>query len=100
MNNKVPEETVRTLIQALVNAGADVNDWPSETRCPLLLAVQCRNSAAVAALCEVGARVTPEVLEELKAVSLESQRCEMERLMRPQVQGDPNMRLPLWVWIQ
>lgn len=40
------------------------------------------------------------VLEELKAVSLESQRCEMERLMRPQVQGDPNMRLPLWVWIQ
>lgn len=100
MNNKVPEETVRTLVQALVNAGADVNDWPSETRCPLLLAVQCRNTAAVAALCEVGARVTPEVLEELKAVSLESQRCEMERLMRPQVQGDPNMRLPLWVWIQ
>jgi len=100
MNNKVPEETVKTLVQALVNAGADVNDWPSETRCPLLLAVQCRNTAAVAALCEVGARVTPEVLEELKAVSLESQRCEMERLMRPQVQGDPNMRLPLWVWIQ
>ncbi|CAE7401998.1 rnf217 [Symbiodinium pilosum] len=99
MNNKVSEETVRTLIQALVNAGADVNDWPSE-RCPLLLAVQCRNTAAVAALCEVGARVTPEVLEELKGVSLESQRCEMERLMRPQVQGDPNMRLPLWVWIQ
>lgn len=99
MNNKVSDETVRTLIQALVNAGADVNGWPSE-RCPLLLAVQCRNTAAVAALCEVGARVTPEVLEELKGVSLEWQRCEMERLMRPQVQGDPNMRLPLWVWIQ
>ncbi|CAE7038468.1 rnf217 [Symbiodinium natans] len=99
MNNKVSEETVRTLIQALVNAGADVNDWPSE-KSPLLLAVQCRNTAAVAALCEVGARVTPEVLEELKSVSLEFQRCEMERLMRPQVQGDPNMRLPLWVWIQ
>ncbi|CAJ1366907.1 unnamed protein product [Effrenium voratum] len=123
-NEAIAEERVRTLIQALVNAGADaggssrrenlrpaaaaavneVNDWPSETRCPLLLAVQCprpqaidpsegRNSAAVAALCEVGARVTPEVLEELKAVSLESQRCEMERLMRPQVQGDPNMRM-------
>lgn len=100
MNCKASDETVRTLIQALVNAGADVNDWPSETRSPLLLAVQCRHITAVSALCDMGARVTPEVLEELKNISEEKRRCDIEKLLRPQVQGDPNMRLPLWVWIQ
>lgn len=100
MNSRAAEESVTTVVQALVNARADVNQSGVEAPVPLLLAVQCRHAAAVAALCEHGARVTPEILEEVKTISHEASRHRIEELLRPQVQGDPNMKLPLWVWVQ
>ncbi|CAK0853634.1 unnamed protein product, partial [Prorocentrum cordatum] len=81
---------------AFWGVGFAANGAPS----PLLMAAQCRHPAAVAALCEHGARVTPEVLEEVKLISQESRRVRIDEILRPQVQGDPNMKLPLWVWVQ
>jgi len=103
MNSRAGEASVHEVVQALIEARADVNPSTgpaAEAQAPLLVAVQNRHPAAAAVLCEHGARVTPEVLEEVKLISRDAHRCRIEEVLRPQIQGDPNMKLPLWAWVQ
>lgn len=108
MNTHAEEVTVKEGIKALVDANADVNIQAGQTATgiqpalhpPLLVAVQCRHLPAVSALCEHGAKVTAEVLEEVKLVSHEEKRHAIEELFRPQIQGGSSMKLPLWSWVQ
>lgn len=101
MNTKATEDSTKSAVSALVAARADVNQTAGgSVEVPLLLAVQCRHPAAVAALCENGARITRDVFEEVKMISHQDKRRQIEELLRPQIQGDPNMKLPLWVWVQ
>jgi hypothetical protein len=103
MNAWASEDTVKEAIQLLVEARADLNAAPTnavETQTPLLMSVQCRHISAASTLVESGAKVSPEILEEIKGISHEDHRARIEELLRPHVRGDANMKLPLWVWVQ
>eukprot|EP00929_Paragymnodinium_shiwhaense_P006803 TRINITY_DN110764_c0_g1_i1.p1 TRINITY_DN110764_c0_g1~~TRINITY_DN110764_c0_g1_i1.p1 ORF type:complete len:1400 (-),score=415.85 TRINITY_DN110764_c0_g1_i1:154-4353(-) len=104
MNISASRENLNEALRSLVEAKAALNPPSDDERegaqSPLLMAVQYRNANAVELLLEQGAKVTSDVLEEVKLISSESVRSRLEDLFRPQVQGDPNMKLPFWVWVQ
>eukprot|EP00928_Gymnodinium_smaydae_P031276 TRINITY_DN22_c0_g3_i1.p1 TRINITY_DN22_c0_g3~~TRINITY_DN22_c0_g3_i1.p1 ORF type:complete len:1433 (-),score=369.84 TRINITY_DN22_c0_g3_i1:79-4377(-) len=120
MNRWATEESVSDALRALVDARADLNNGASASASsgssgegratesggvvgaatPLLFAAQHRNTTAAKVLCELGARVTVPVLEEVRGISSDEKRKGMEEILRPHLQSDTSMRLPLWVWIQ
>lgn len=100
LNSSASEETVSTVVQVLVAARADVNQPDGDAPLPLLLAMQARHPAAVQALCEHGALVTTEVLDELKQISHTQSRHKIESALRAQASENTNTKYPLWVWVQ
>lgn len=103
MNTSADKETISEAIQILVEARADLNASTSgmaNTQAPLFVAIQYRHPTAAAVLCSSGARVTQGVLDEVKTISHEGHRRGLEEILRPQVRGDANFKLPLWVWVQ
>jgi len=103
MNIKASEESTQAAVDTLAAARADVNlavAPTGESQSPLLLAVRSRHPAAVTALCEHGAQLSPEVLEETRMVSSDAQRKRIEAALAPQAMGNSSMKLPLWAWVQ
>ncbi|CAJ1450347.1 unnamed protein product, partial [Effrenium voratum] len=98
-NLHVAPETMQLGVACLVEAKAEVNsEMSSET--PLLSALQSRCVAGVKALSQHGARVTSDVLEELKTISSSKVRHALEDILEPLIKQDKRLRCPLWVWVQ
>merc|ERR1739848_24776 len=85
-------------VTALIDAKADVNIDLNDP--PLLTALQHRCIPAVDVLTQRGAKVSPEVLEEMKNISGTKARHQIEDLLSPSICRDKSLRCPLWVWVQ
>merc|ERR1719291_1442098 len=98
-NDYASSESMQQAVWSLVQAKADVNMEAAEEP-PLLMAVQHWCASGIEALSRNGAKVTPEILEELKSVSGKKARDQMEGCLRPLVGSDKSLRCPLWMWVQ
>eukprot|EP00435_Cladocopium_sp_Y103_P049619 s615_g15.t1 len=85
-NLHASEETMRQAVKSLVEAKADVNCEVSET--PLLSALQSRCVSGLRAVCEHGARLSSDVLDELKTISSSKVRGALEDILQPLILKD------------
>jgi len=100
MNSRASSTSISHSIEALLNAGADVNIECDDVSTPLLAAMQHRNIPAIEGLCKREAKFSAELLDELKSLSDAARRHQVEDLLWPLIRSNVRRRLPLWIWVQ